>query len=296
MSFLNSMNFIIRHPLNRGSKLSSVLRFVKWQVGSRLIGGAVVYDWVNGSRFFVRTGETGLTQNIYTGLQEFPDMAFLLHFLRGHDLFVDVGANAGSYTILAGAVVGARCIAFEPVPRTYERLVDNMRLNRLDEKVECVNKGVGAESGKIAFTSGCGTANHALASGEKGNDSITVEITRLDTALHGQSPTLIKIDVEGYETPVLEGGQETLKAETLRCVIMELNGHANRYGYRESLLLELMQDHGFRAYSYNPLDRALIELNGKNQSGSNTLFIRDVPYVTERVNTSPKVTVNGRMF
>jgi FkbM family methyltransferase len=296
MSLLATMNFIIGHPLNRGSKLSSVLRFVKWQIGSRLIAGAVVYDWVNGSKFFVRTGETGLTQNIYTGLQEFSDMAFLLHFLRGHDLFVDVGANAGSYTILAGAAVGARCIAFEPVPSTYERLVENMRLNRLDEKVECVNKGVGSESGSIAFTSSSGTANHALAPGERRGDSITVEITRLDAALNGKSPALMKIDVEGYETPVLEGGKETLKAETLRCVIMELNGHANRYGYNESLLLELMHDYGFRAYSYNPLNRTLINLNGKNQSTGNTLFIRDVPYVTERVNTSPRMTVNGRVI
>jgi len=48
---------------------------------------------VNGSKFLVKTGETGLTGNIYTGLHEFPDMGFLLHFLRAEDLFVDIGAN-----------------------------------------------------------------------------------------------------------------------------------------------------------------------------------------------------------
>ena len=60
-------------------------------------------------------------------------MGFLLHVLRSEDLFVDVGANVGSYTILACSVVGARGISFEPVPSTYKRLVENMRLNHLDE-------------------------------------------------------------------------------------------------------------------------------------------------------------------
>lgn len=197
MSLLNLIKFITDHPLNREQKLSSIIRFAKWQVGSRLVPGAIVYDWVNGSKFLVRTGETGLTGNIYTGLHEFPDMGFLLHFLRADDLFVDIGANVGSYTILACSAVGARGVAFEPVPSTYERLVENMRLNHLDDKVKCINKGVGAQQGTIAFTSDSDTTNHALASGEQCNNKVTVEVTSLDTALGGADPLLIKIDVEG---------------------------------------------------------------------------------------------------
>src|SRR5665811_590623 len=85
MSLLNTIEFIINHPLIRGNKLSSIIRFARWQVGSRLVPGAIVYDWINGSKFLVKTGEGGLTVNIYTGLHEFPDMGFLLHFLRGND-------------------------------------------------------------------------------------------------------------------------------------------------------------------------------------------------------------------
>src|SRR5712672_1629721 len=100
MSLINVVRFVISHPLNREHKFRSIVRLAKWQIGSRLVPGAVVYDWVNGSKFLVRSGDTGLTGNIYAGLHEFPDMGFLLHFLREDDLFVDVGANAGSYTIL----------------------------------------------------------------------------------------------------------------------------------------------------------------------------------------------------
>ena len=56
---------------------------------------------------------TGATGNIYAGLHEFVDMAFCLHLLRSGDLFVDVGANIGSYTVLASKVAGANSVTLE---------------------------------------------------------------------------------------------------------------------------------------------------------------------------------------
>ena len=303
MTFLNILNiirFITEHPLNCDQKLSSIGRFVKWQVGSRLVRGSIVYEWINGSKFLVKTGETGLTGNIYTGLHEFPDMGFLLHVLRSEDFFVDVGANVGAYTILACSAVGASGIAFEPVPSTYKRLVENMRLNFLDEKVICVNKGVGSKKGSIAFTSDRDTTNHALVPGEKCENVVDVEVTTLDSVLTSvltnECPTLIKIDVEGYEVPVLEGAQDTLKKEALHSVIMELNGSGSRYGYDESQILEMMSDYGFKTYSYNPLNRTLINLEGKNLHSGNTLFIRNQPFVEERLKDAPRVLIHGRSF
>lgn len=296
MSLLNTIGFIVNHPLNRDHKLGSLIRFAKWQLGSRLVPGEIVYDWVNGSRFLVKLGETGLTGNIYTGLHEFPDMAFLLHALREEDLFVDVGANVGSYTILGCSAVGARGIAYEPVPSTFNRLVENMRLNHLDGKVRCMNKGVGIGQGSIAFTSENDTTNHALASDEHAYNTINVEMTSLDVDLRGESPTLLKIDVEGYETPVLEGAHEVLGNKGLHSVILELNGSGSHYGYDESRILDLMFDHGFKIFSYDPLERTLLNLEGKNLHSGNTLFIRDKAFVVDRLNSAQIVSVHDRQF
>ena len=296
MSVINLLNFITNHPLNRDNKITSVIRFAKWQIGSRLVPGAVVYDWVNGSRFLVRTGETGLTGNIYTGLHEFEDMAFLLHFLRTDDLFIDVGANVGSYTILACSARGARGYAFEPVPNTYKKLIENIRLNHLENRVQCFNIGLSDKKGEIVFTSDMDTTNHALASGEQSANTIRVEVSTLDQVLGTDSPTLMKIDVEGYETPVLKGALETLNKKTLKSVIMELNGSGNRYGFDESQILEMMFDYGFNTYSYNPFERILVNLQGKNLDSGNTLFIRDKEYVLDRLNSSPKITIHGKQF
>jgi len=297
VTLFDTIRFITGHPLNRGHRINSIIRFAKWQIASRLAPGAIVYDWVNGSRFLVNTGETGLTGNIYTGLHEFPEMGFVLHFLRDQDLFVDVGANVGSYTILACSAVGARGVAFEPIPGTYRRLVENMRLNGLDDKVLCVNQGVGAHPGELAFTSDSDTTNHAIAAGERRDDSVTVQLNSLDNALHGMSPSLIKIDVEGYESQVLEGAQQILQNQALNAVIVELNGSGSRYGYDDSKIVELMLNHDFRTYSYDPLNRTLTGvLGGKNLKSGNTLFIRNRSFVEERLKTSLRVTVHGSQF
>jgi FkbM family methyltransferase len=224
MSLLNTYRFITDAPQNQGHRTSAFVRFAKWQVGSRLVPGRVVHDWVNGSQFLVGQGERGLTGNIYNGLHEFEDMGSLLHFLRPADLFVDVGANAGSFTILASSVTGARTVAFEPIPSTFERLEENVRLNDIEALVTCVNGGVAATEGRITFTTGDDAMNHVAAPGAETDTGMSVEVTTLDTALHGEDPALIKIDVEGFELPVLEGATRTIERPGLRAVIAELNG------------------------------------------------------------------------
>ncbi len=301
MTLLRSLKFITRHPLNRDHQLAAIARFAKWQIASRLAPGATVYDWIGGARFLVRNGETGLTGNIYTGLQEFQDMAFLLHVSRPEDLFIDVGANVGSYTMLAGAVVGTRGYAFEPVPSTYNRLVDNVRLNRMDDRITCLNIGLSQKPGQINFTSRSDTTNHVLASDEPTDDSICVEVSTLDTVLEQDSildqdspPLLIKIDVEGYETPVLEGATKTLSHPALHSVILELNGSGSRYGFDESKTLQMMQDLGFETCSYDPMTRVLTQIEGTNPNSDNTLFVRDRSFVADRLESAPQYEVLGQ--
>jgi hypothetical protein len=162
MSLVRTVKFILSHPLARRRPLASLATFVKWQVGSRLVPGGVVYSWVDRSRILVHRGETGLTGNIYAGLHEFEDMAFLLHLLRREDLFVDVGANVGAYSVLACAVTAAHGFAFEPVPSTYSRLLDNVRLNRAETQIKCINMAVADVPGIVAFSSADDTMNHAI--------------------------------------------------------------------------------------------------------------------------------------
>ena len=296
VSLLHTIKFITGHPLNRGQKIPSLIRFAKWQIATRLIAGVVVHNWIGGAKFFVKNGETGLTGNIYVGLHEFSDMAFLLHFLRSDDLFIDVGANAGSYTLLACAVAKARGLAFEPIPTTYKRLLENVRLNHLESIVTCLNMGVGADTGRALFIADEDTTNRVSLKEGSNPSQLSVELTTLDSELSSMEPSIIKIDVEGYETPVLEGAQRTLKNPALNAIIMELNGSGNRYGFDETKLVELMFENGFRSYLYNPLARSLSDLNGAKSDSGNTLFIRNRSYVESRLKTAPRISIHGHSF
>ena len=148
----------------------------------------------------------------------------------------------------------------------------------------------------MAFTADSDSINHALAAGEHHANTVTVEITPLDNVLQEESPALAKVDVEGYELPVLQGAMQSLERQTLKAVILELNGSGRRYGFDESKVVELMLNYGFKSYSYDPLDRSLAGLKGKNLDSGNTLFIRDESFVEKRVRSAPQLSIHGRRF
>lgn len=290
--FLESLSFVLRHPLNRKRPAAALRRFVSWHVGSRLLPGAVAVPFVDATRLLVKPGMTGATGNVYCGLHEFEDMAFVLHALRPGDLFVDIGANVGSYTILAAGGAGATTVAFEPLPSTFGHLVDNVRLNRLEALVTPRNVGLGSSPGSLAFTSDLDTVNHVVSASESTRGSVEVPVETLDGALSGASPALLKIDVEGFETEVLAGAEATMTSASLLAVVMELNGSGDRYGFDERKLHERMLAWGFLPTTYEPFERRLSPAVAASSTG-NTLYVRSFSELTERLRTAPRHTVLG---
>ncbi|MBI1284717.1 MAG: FkbM family methyltransferase [Thiobacillus sp.] len=293
MSLLDTYRFIASHPLTRDRKLDAIGRWLRWQVGSRLLGWPVAVSFVGDTRLLVKPGMTGATGNIYCGLHEFEDMGFVLHFLRPGDLFVDVGANVGSYTVLACAT-GASAISFEPVPATFDALLDNLHLNRLEALVEPRNQAVGRSHGELEMIADQDTTNQALRSGDRyAGKTLRVPLHTLDDALQGRMPKLIKIDVEGFETEVLAGAEATLGNPDLRAVIMELNGSGARYGFDEGSLHRHMQTLGFRPCRYDPVTRSVTDLNGQKSASGNTLYLRDPQATQADVSRSPTYRILG---
>lgn len=300
MSLLHTLRFMMSHPLNQKQKGQALLRYLRWQLGSRLISGEVAYPWIDGAKFLLQPGETGLTGNIYNGLHEYSHMAYVLHTMTPESLFVDVGANVGSYTLLACAVRKARGYAFEPVPQTYERLMANLHLNNLAERVNALNLGLSDEEGELVFVVDENCTNHVLRPTEEAANVTHVQVRTMDDVLREESPSLIKIDVEGFETPVIHGAHETLQKESLHSVVMELGGAGNQYGYNEDELFQHMLSLGFRSYEYNPMTRSLTDLNqeafGQKSINDNILLIRDLDKVKHLLATTPPVELNGLSF
>jgi len=293
MSVFQTFSLISSHPLTKDKKMSAYKRWLRWQIGSRIIQGANVVDYVGGTRLLVEPGMTGATGNIYCGLHECHDMGFVLHFLREGDLFLDVGANIGSYTILASGAVGAESISFEPVPSSFHHLNDNIHLNRIFDRVKALNVAVGAESGELEMMGDQDTINRVLSNEVYVGEKIKVPVVSLDEVLAGRVPKLIKIDVEGFETLVLSGAKNTLNDPKLEVILIELNGSGGNFGFDEELLHNNLLELGFKKCTYNVLTRKLGSGDESNWGTGNSLYVRNPDLAQELLISSKKYTVIG---
>lgn len=277
---LQTLSFITNHPLTRGHPLAALARFARWQVESRT-RRELEFDWIEGAKLVARHGMTGATGNIYCGLHEFADMAFVLHFLRPGDLFVDVGANIGSYTVLASAVAVAKSIAVEPDPVTIQALKKNIAINRIQDRVRPVQAALGAEAGTAQFTVGLDTVNRMATRADQRTQ--TVRVMRLDEVLRGERPVLIKLDVEGFEAEVLAGATETLAQPSLQAVETECDA---------PVVLDQLLGAGFERAFYDPFTRRLSRTAVWAQH--NALFVRGWDAAQARLCEARPISVLGR--
>jgi FkbM family methyltransferase len=290
-----TFGFIFSHPLGKRHPLKSLLRFIVWQLQSSLSPSKlIIQSYIGPVKFYAKKGLTGITGNIYTGLHEFGDMGFLLHFLRPGDVFFDVGANVGSYTLLASGACKAKSITIEPVQATFNILQQNIILNNLQNSVQLLNSGAGAVAGTLAFSSAEDTTNHVLADNEITDNTSIISIITIDSLLAEGSPTLIKIDVEGYETEVLKGMTDTLKAPLLKAIIIELNGSGERYGFDEQAIHQLLIENKFEPYSYDPFTRSLTLLDV--HGNYNTIYCRDIGFINDRLKNAPGIKLMGEVI
>ena len=288
-----ALKFIFIHPFNSDNKINAIINFFKWQLSCLLNPYPIIYDFTENSKLIITKGLAGATGNLYCGLMEYNEMGFLLHFLKPADTFVDIGANIGSYTILASSQVKANSISIEPLQETFKKLIDNILINKVEQNVKAFNIGLGSEIGKIHFTQSLDTINHVATKEEI--DTIEVKIDTLDNLLmNEQCPSLIKIDVEGYENEVINGAEKILENQSLKAIIIELNGSGSRYGYDdENIHLKLLQ-YGFKPYCYNPKGKELKAL--KTFGNHNTLYLRDVNFIEERIKSSKRIKVGVKEY
>jgi FkbM family methyltransferase len=276
---ISSARFIATHPLTRNHKLLAFARVAHWQVKSRLHSELII-PWIGGTKLAVRRGMTGATGNIYTGLHEFHDMAIVLHLLRSDDIFADIGANVGTYTILASGLCRARTLSFEPDPTTFAALVRNIALNKLEALVTARNEALGSAPGNAELTIGLVTVNRIVAG--PGGSTQTVLMETLNRALHGKVPCLMKLDVEGFEFEILRAADRPFRSPILKAVLTEDSSPP---------VTELLHQAGFRERSYDPFARRLRARD--SSEGGNTLFLRDEAFVQQRLSEAAAIHVLG---
>jgi FkbM family methyltransferase len=157
-------------------------------------------------------------------------IAWIEGYIRPGDVFYDVGANVGAYSLVADRQMDDTGLvyAFEPGFSTYPTLVRNVFLNRMQDRVVPLSVALADSSGLVPITYSTVEAGGAMHTfGQSAEDapwqrvvSFAMDDFRERFAL--EQPNLIKLDVDGAELLVLRGAPRTLRDPALRSVLVEV--------------------------------------------------------------------------
>lgn len=225
----------------------------------RVFGVASFTTRAKGARFVVNTTDFIDRELALKGVWEGEQLEDFAAVCRTHhvDYFLDIGANAGVYSVLfATHHLGGDIVAFEPDPGNYARLIANLQANDLLHTVRVMQVALGSKAGEVtlmeagAHNRGESWIVHPDQPPEEapGVATHTVKQIRFDDEFRIAGKTiLVKMDVEGSEFHALAGMERTLR-DNLCYLQVEL--YSDRFEELKSLFARL----GYRYLKTNYID------------------------------------------
>ena len=287
---LSHIRHIYNHPLAKRVRFKSFFRYALFHALHKN-DDEVKIPFLNGE-LIVKKGQGGQT-NYFTFLEDYEEMLFLSHYLKRDDVFADIGANIGSYSILAALTNNSKTHAFEPNKVLYQILNKNILLNKLDGKIISHHCALGKKNSKAKIIEK-GALSHIA--NEQDLEFNEIKLRKLDDII--DTVNLMKIDVEGYEENVLLGSKKILANLHLNAIIIEMAGY-NRFGSSDEKVHGILSDYGFTPVAYDPLARVLNQRKEYSRHGKgywNVIYVRDLDLATKRIKKSGKIKINGEYY
>lgn len=222
-------------------------------------------------RMHIDMKDTGISKDLYMrGIREIPltDFFMMSGVLGEGDIILSIGANIGYYVIMFSKLIGdtGQIYAVEPIVSNYHLLEKNVKLNKCKNiKLYRLALGDYNGSGTIYVSSKRNWASMIRENTAELIGTENVEVMTVDSFLEDKkAPSLIRMDVEGYEYNILKGMTETLRKDVK--ITIEIHGsHLLESQLTETLLL--LQQHGFHLFvirsDFSPIKYFLIELQEK---------------------------------
>ena len=170
----------------------------------------------------------------------------------GGGVFFDIGANIGIYSLFYAQVKEGNVYSFEPSVFNLRQLAKNISVNKLSERITIVSNPLSETTGIAKFINGSADEGGALSAfgveyghnGEPIISDITYSVLgfSLDDLFEKnvltETPSLIKIDVDGIEHLILKGATKTLKSEKLKSLFIEVNDDFKEQAHQVKNILE----------------------------------------------------------
>ena len=228
--------------------------FLGWQISKRLFRRTRIIKF-HGKQLKCYPNSTSTSAALYfNGLADYWEMKFLLAYLRPGDHFLDVGANAGVYTILAAGCIGngGSIDAFEPMEGMARRIEEQAELNDA-KNIQVHRLAVGDQNGTVEF--GFSTSDammHIKRDREAVPDGIQVQSIRLDDFQPDKEYAMGKMDIEGAEPLAFKGCTKRLHQANPPVWLLELAGYSTFYGMTTDGVVALLNSEGYDCAIYDP--------------------------------------------
>lgn len=180
-------------------------------------------------------------------------LSLMFNVLRPGDVAFDVGANVGMFSLFMTQLVapGGKILAFEPSRINYEKLKANMKLNNADVWIH--PWALSDKKEEVAFYEAEDTGQSALRPLVLGQEvSYQVTATCLDTFFLDYMPKLIKLDCEGAELAILQGGEKMLERGVPFVVCEIADQNLQRFGTDQFELRSYMHGIGYSCWLIRP--------------------------------------------
>jgi FkbM family methyltransferase len=175
-------------------------------------------------------------------LSKEPETIEWINTFANNDVFWDIGANIGLYSLYAGLNPSLTILSFEPSPANYYLLSRNIEVNKMDNRISAYCMAFNDISGLNTFYMRNTELGGALNSFAESVDCLGNAFTAsLKQAMIGFSiddfikqfnpifPNHIKIDVDGIEDKIINGAKSTLSNKKLKSLLVELDSDREQY-------------------------------------------------------------------
>jgi len=190
---------------------------------------------------------------------------------------VDVGASLGYYTLLAAKRVGndGSVYAFEPHPPSFERLIENVKLNNW-KNVQAFNFAISDKKGeKKLYVFKSGMASGSSFALKRDSVPITVKTMRLEDAVKTDID-LVKMDIEGAEVEVLKGMERILAKGKVKIICEVHPKDISLLGHDVAEITELLKKHNYRIYLIDEEGSGgLVSMSRVSEQKAHYLFTRE---------------------
>jgi FkbM family methyltransferase len=217
-------------------------------------------------------------ESLNFGDNESDELQMQMSLIKENDTVLDIGANYGWYSAHIGQKFpSAKIYAFEPIPKTYGYLQNNLKINNINN-VEALNIGLGEEKGTFTFyfdpqLSGNASLNNL--SNAPTVESVVCQVSTIDTIVAEKNLRIdfIKCDIEGAELLAFKGGKAVLQRDKPIIFSEMLRKWSAKFNYHPNDIIAFLGDLGYACFTMNGKILHPLALVDESTVETNFLFL-----------------------